>query len=48
MSDVLQDAIDRIENENDNQASWDDTWSKLWNQTGGSNWHKYWNQSSAI
>lgn len=42
MSEVLNDAIERISMEADNNA-WQDEWSKLWDQSGGANWHKYWN-----
>jgi len=49
MSDVLNEAVTRIEND-DSQGEWSDTWSDKWDHgwdnEGGRNWHKYWNDSS--
>lgn len=43
MSEVLQEAVNRIDNESTYGSAWEDEWSKLWDQSGGANWHKYWN-----
>jgi len=46
MSEVLLDAIQRIDEESNAATSWDNEWDKTWDQSGGSNWHKYWNNNS--
>lgn len=46
MSAVLEDAVKRIDAETSDNASWDNEWSKMWDQSGGANWHKYWNNNS--
>lgn len=45
MSEVLMDAISRLENEADTTPSWGDEWDHGWDNDGGRNWHKYWNNS---
>lgn len=46
MSEVLMDAVERIEEESHATPSWDNEWNKTWDQTGGANWHNYWNNNS--
>lgn len=46
MSDVLQNAIARIDGESGSAASWDNEWEKEWYQEDSGNYEKSWNNNS--